>query len=381
MRLAFVKKRFSLHGGAEQYLRTLLGELKKDGHELHVFANRWADDAGFTFHKVGILPLSSFLSVISFSKNSAHMLRHRQFDCIISFERTEYQDIYRAGDGCHRAWLAIRRDAESLYKRLSFGINPMHRYTLALEKKIFAETPLIVVNSVMVKRQIERYYGTPESKIIVAYNGVDLKLFSRHNRAKQRAGVRNTLGIGEIDKVILFVGSGFRRKGLETLICALPEVKQALQGERLVTLVVGKGASDEYWQRAKRLDVQENVSFLGPQAGIERFYAAADLFVLPTLYDPFSNACLEAMASGLPVVTTRNNGAAEIIEEGMEGFVTDSVTDPSELARKIVLALTDAENMGMRARSKAEQLSIDRAAGELIDVIKRVAGSLKQVRV
>ena len=105
---------------------------------------------------------------------------------------------------------------------------------------------------------------------------------------------------------------------------------------------------------------------------MEKFYAAADLFVLPTIYDPFSNACLEAMASGLPVITTLNNGAAEIIEEGIDGFVTLSVTDPDELARKILAVLADTARMGMKARVTAEQFSIDEAAGTFIDVIRRV---------
>jgi UDP-glucose:(heptosyl)LPS alpha-1,3-glucosyltransferase len=374
MRLAFVKKRFSLHGGAEQYLRTLLGELKKEGHDLHVFANQWTDEAGLTYHKVGIVSLSSFLSVLSFSKNSAKELKNELFDCIVSFERTEYQDIYRAGDGCHRAWLGIREAIEPYLKRVSFRINPLHRSTLSLEKKIFDTTPLIVVNSFMVKEQIQRYYGTSESKMAVAYNGVDLSFFSPLNRIKWRAEVRNTLGIGAQDKVLLFVGSGFRRKGLETLIQSLPEVKRELPGERLVTLVIGKGDSAEYRRVTKRIGVEDSVLFLGPQGGIERFYAAADVFVLPTLYDPFSNACLEAMASGLPVITTRNNGAAEIIEEGIEGFITSAITDPSELARKTVPALADAEVIGLKARAKAERFSIDRAAGEFMALIKRKTG-------
>jgi UDP-glucose:(heptosyl)LPS alpha-1,3-glucosyltransferase len=374
MRLAFVKKRFSLHGGAEQYLKTLLGELKKEGHDLHVFANEWTDEPGFTFHKIGIVQATSFLSVLSFSKNSAKALRRERFDCIVSFERTEYQDIYRAGDGCHRAWLEIRSEVEPSHKRLSFSINPLHRYTLSLEKYIFEKTPLIVVNSAMVKDQIRRYYGTPEGKITVAYNGVDLNKFSPANRKRWRSEMRQNIGIGEHDKVILFVGSGFRRKGLETLIRSLPEVKRSLAGERLAAIVIGKGDSDSFRQTAKRLGVEGEIMFLGPRADVEKFYAAADLFALPTIYDPFSNACLEAMASGLSVITTRNNGAAEVIEEGMEGFITSSVIDHSELARKIVLSLSDAESMGMRARAKAERHSIDKAASEFMDLIKRKAG-------
>ena len=107
----------------------------------------WTDEPGFTFHKVGILPVTSFLSVLSFSKNSAKALRRAKFDCIVSFERTEYQDIYRAGDGCHKAWLEIRSEIEAAYRRFSFSINPLHRYTLSLEKNIFQNTSLIVVNS------------------------------------------------------------------------------------------------------------------------------------------------------------------------------------------------------------------------------------------
>jgi UDP-glucose:(heptosyl)LPS alpha-1,3-glucosyltransferase len=186
--------------------------------------------------------------------------------------------------------------------------------------------------------------------------------------------MRQAVGLGDHDKVILFVGSGFRRKGLETLIRSLPNVKKSLHGERLVTIVIGKGDTDLYRQTAKRLGVEDDIIFLGPRSGIEKFYAAADIFVLPTIYDPFSNACLEAMASGLPVVTTRNNGAAEIIEEGKEGFVTASITDSSELAGEIVMAFANAQVIGMRARAKAEQLSIEKSASAFIGIIRRVCG-------
>ncbi|HMK61288.1 MAG TPA: glycosyltransferase family 4 protein [Dissulfurispiraceae bacterium] len=362
MRLAFVKKRFSLHGGAELYLKTLLGALRKEWHDLHVFANSWTDEPGVKFHKIDIIKAGSYMSVRSFSRNSAKTLRREKFDCIVSFERTEYQDIYRAGEGCHRAWLDLRSEIEPAHKKLTFKLNPLHRYMLSLEEKIFKNTPLIVANSNMVREQIHRYYGTSLDKIAVAYNGVDLTKFTPANRSEWRLRIRSELGIADAARVILFVGSGFRRKGLEMLINALPAVKKAFKGERIVVVVIGKGDSSSYTETATRLDARDNILFLGPRSGIEKFYAAADIFVLPTVYDPFSNACLEAMASGLPVVTTRNNGAAEIIEEGKEGFVTSSITDSSELADKVVLSLNDAVNMGMRARARAEEFSIEDAA-------------------
>jgi UDP-glucose:(heptosyl)LPS alpha-1,3-glucosyltransferase len=374
MKLAFVKKRFSLHGGAEQYLRTMLVRLQKDGHDLHVFANRWTGEPGFSFHKIGIIPATSFASLVSFSKNAAKSLYNAKFDCIISFERTEYQDIYRAGDGCHRAWLEIRQQLEPVYKKISFGLNPFHLYTLSLEKRIFGSTPLIVVNSGMVKKQIQHHYGTSENKLVIAYNGVDLSTFSPENRDKWRSEVRSSFGIGQHEKVILFVGSGFKRKGLGTLLSALPEIRRELQGEKFMALIVGKGDSGEYMKYAEQMGISENMKFAGPQSEIQRLYAAADIFVLPTIYDPFSNATLEAMASGLPVITTKNNGAAEIIDHGKDGFVTDSITDPDELARNIILAFANAPDVAMRARAKAEQFSIEDAARVFVDLIKRFKG-------
>jgi UDP-glucose:(heptosyl)LPS alpha-1,3-glucosyltransferase len=372
MRLAFVKKRFSLHGGAELYLRTLLGELKKEGHDLHVFANDWTEEPGFRFHKVKIIQATSFLSVLTFSKNAASALKQDKFDCIVSFERTEYQDIYRAGDGCHRAWLGIRKEFEPAHRRISFKVNPLHFYTLALEKKILADTPVIVVNSMLVKKQIMKYYSTPSEKIIVAYNGVDLDVYSPENRLRWRAGMRRALNIRDQDKVVLFVGTGFRRKGLETLIRALPEIKTGSK-EKIIALIAGKGDNAFYSGLAARQGVLENVMFLGTQPEIQKYYATADIFVLPTIYDPFSNACLEAMASGLPVITTRNNGAAEVLEQGKDGFVTNSVADHAELAEKIILALGDAGHMGVRARAKAEQFSINVAAEKFMVLIKKAA--------
>jgi UDP-glucose:(heptosyl)LPS alpha-1,3-glucosyltransferase len=372
MRLAFVKKSFSVHGGAELYLKTMLGALKLEGHELHVFANKWALDPGLIFHKVDILRAGSFLSARSFVKKSARQIESKNFDCVVSFERTECQDIYRAGDGCHRAWLEIRTDFESAYRRLSFRINPFHRYILALEERIFADTPLIVVNSKLVKKQIQQYYGTPDNKIAVAYNGVDLEVYTPDNKSKFRTGLRQAYGVSDSDKVILFVGSGFGRKGVGTLIKSLPQV-QSNSKERVFALIVGKGDAAGYQALAKRLGVSDNVIFAGAQPDTARYYAAADIFVLPTIYDPFSNACLEAMASGLPVITSKNNGVAEIIEYGKEGFVTSLLNDSAELADKIVSAVQDSEAMGKCARKKAEEFSIQRAAEEFMRLIRITA--------
>jgi UDP-glucose:(heptosyl)LPS alpha-1,3-glucosyltransferase len=368
MRLAFVKKKFSIYGGAERYLQTFIDSLLKAGHEIHIFANEWTETPGVVFHKIGVWPLGSLSSVASFNRNVAKAGQKGPTpDCTISFERTVGQDIYRAGEGCHAEWLDIRRGVEPLHKRLSFRINPLHRFMLRLERRIFTETPLIVANSEMVKRQIVKHYGVSEEKIVVIYNGVDLERFSPANRPHWREETRRFLGLEEKAKTLLFVGTGFVRKGLPTLLRAMAR----LNDEDLHLLVVGRGDGSPYRRLLSRHGLADRVRFLGPQKEIEKFYAAADLFVLPTLYDPFSNATIEALAAGLPVITSRNNGVAELVENGKEGFVLESLFDAGELAERIRDAMKNPLELGENARNRVLGFPIARATREFTEVIQK----------
>lgn len=372
MRLAFIKKKFSIHGGAERYLQTLIRQFKEAGHEIHIFADTWTEEYGIIFHKVNILPLSSLLSNLTFNINANSELQslnsRLKFDCVISFERTTCQDIYRAGEGCHAEWLDIRAKTAPLYKRLSFKINPLHISLLNLEKKLFHTTKLIIANSKMVKEQIVRHYKVPEERISIIYNGVDLMRFTPENKDKWRKDIRCSLNVSEGSRILLFVGSGFERKGLKTFIDAVSLIKS----NDIRALVIGKGDIKKYKAAAFRHGISDKIVFLGAQADIEKFYAAADLFVLPTLYDPFSNATLEAMASGMPAITTRNNGAAELIEDGREGFVTTDLFNAQELADKVNLSLNNLKAMGENARKKAEAFPVGMAVKEFIEVISQV---------
>jgi UDP-glucose:(heptosyl)LPS alpha-1,3-glucosyltransferase len=369
MKLAFIKKKFLIHGGAERYLQTLTGHLRKEGHEIHIFANQWAGKEGIAFHKVGVVSLNSFLSTVTFGRNAARAIKKDlEFDCVISFERTNCQDIYRAGEGCHAEWLKIRATIEPLYKKMSFKLNPLHLALLDIERKLFSDTRLIIANSRMVKDQIVRHYSVPEERLATIYNGVDLVRFSQDNRERWRRVVRERLGISDGSKLVLFVGTGFRRKGLGTLIDAISLAKD----EDLKVLVIGKDNFGSFRKRAERKGVDDRIVFLGPRKEIEEFYGAADIFVLPTLYDPFSNATLEAMASGLPVVTTKNNGAGELVENGQEGFVVSSLFDALEFSEALRWPLQDLKEMGEKARRKAELFPIERAADEFTEAIKKV---------
>ena len=220
----------------------------------------------------------------------------------------------------------------------------------------------------MVKANIIKHYPAAGGKIHLIYNGVDLRRFTPENKVKWYEKVRNDLALRHNAKLLLFVGSGFKRKGLQVLIEALSFV----ENKDTHLLVIGRGHADKFKALADRHGIANRVIFVPPQAEIEKYYAASDLFVLPTLYDPFSNATLEAMASGLPAITTRNNGAAELIENGREGFVLDNMFDPLELAADISAALENTQVMGEAARQKADGFSIDKTACAFAEMIEMV---------
>jgi UDP-glucose:(heptosyl)LPS alpha-1,3-glucosyltransferase len=366
MRLAFIKKKFSVHGGAERYLQTFLGQLAGSGHELHVYASRWDGGDTAVFHHVPHVSCGSLVSVASFNRNVRRVIAlGPRPDCVISFERTNCQDIYRAGEGCHAEWLRIRRTVDPLFKRLSFAVNPFHRYMLDLERRIFTDTPLIVANSRMVGRQIMDHYGISEGRIRVVYNGVDLERFHPAGREIWRSEIRSRYKIPEEALLLLFVGSGFARKGLLQVVRAF----KRLDLPDLYLLAVGKGDPQEALRLVPDERIRSRIIVAGPQKEIEMFYGAADIFVLPTLYDPFSNATIEAMAAALPVITTCNNGVAELIENGREGYVLGSCSDANELAEAIRLVMSNHEAMGRHARARAALYPVAEAVGNFVRLV------------
>lgn len=368
MRIAFVRKAYTPYGGAERYLNQLMERLRLQGHEVHVFANRWeaghpdetqAEKGGPIFHRVPMISSPSFLEALSFAWSSRRLLLEQTYDIIHSFERTLYQDVYRAGDGCHREWLFQRRRLDPWFKRNTYALNPLHRALLYLEKGLFRSARLkkIIANSRRGKEEICRHYGVPPEKIEVVYNGVDLESFHPGNATLYRKSLRKEFRMPAEALVILFLGSGFRRKGLRSLLETLPLVKKEVP--QVVLMVAGRDRIQEYREQVRRLGCERNVLFLGPTQRAREFYATCDLFALPTIYDPFSNACLEAMASGIPVLTTPTNGVAELIEDGKNGFVVQDPLDASEIGRRILDFFSSGDKTGIGGRARKTVLPLD----------------------
>jgi UDP-glucose:(heptosyl)LPS alpha-1,3-glucosyltransferase len=384
MKIAFVRKAYTPYGGAERYLRQLMERLWLQGHEVHVFAHRWEpgrpaesqEEKGLPiFHRVPMISSPSFLEALIFAWSSRRLLQEETFDIIHSFERTLYQDIYRAGDGCHREWLIQRRKLDPWLKRNTYALNPLHRSLLYLEKALFQSPRLkkVIANSRRGKEEIRRHYGVPAEKIEVIHNGVDLENFHPSNVTLYRKSLRKEFRVPAEAPVILFLGSGFRRKGLKGLIDCLPLVKKEIP--QVVLMVAGRDRVQEYREQARRLGCERNILFLGPTQRAREFYATSDLFALPTIYDPFSNACLEAMASGIPVLTTPTNGVAELIEDGKNGFMVRDPLNATEIGRRVLefFSYPDRAGIGERARKTVLPLDLD-------SVVQRMLQTYEEIR-
>lgn len=353
MKLAIICRPFVFHGGLENATAGLIGELVRQGHEVHLFSTAGQPDVpGLKVHRLTVIRAPSLARVVSFALAAKAAVTRDRFDVVQSHERTLVQDVYRAGEGCHGAYLDVKAERLNPLKRAALRANPYHRALLSLERKIFSPsgTRQIVAISRLGKAEIQRLYGLAESRVAVIYNGVDQERFRPAHRERYRMGIREALGIPQEAWVVLFVGSGFERKGLAPLIEGFALVRD--RESRLV--VVGKGDVAPYRALASRLGVAEGIVWAGARADVERYYAAADAVALPALYEPFGNVHLEALASGLPVLASSRAGGSEVVSHGKNGWIVQNPEDPHAI-REGLEALRDA-GQGWRDMARAAAL-------------------------
>jgi UDP-glucose:(heptosyl)LPS alpha-1,3-glucosyltransferase len=274
VKLAIICRPFSFHGGVETATAGLMGELVRRGYAIDLISTRRQPDvAGARVRRLPVVAGPSIVRFVSFALAARAVVRGSRYDVVQSHERSLAQDIYRAGEGVHRAYLeAMGRPR----------VQPFHRLVCAVERRAFtlASARHIAAISRRDKAEIERRFGTPPDCVSVIYNGVDLERFHPDNRERYRGPVRAELGLAASDRAVLFVGSGFARKGLGALVDALA----LSQGPRWRLVVAGKGDTAPYRARAAALGVDDRITWLGPRRDVERLYAAADVAALPARY-------------------------------------------------------------------------------------------------
>lgn len=361
MRIAIIRRYVHGLAGVEGYALRLIYGLKKMGLEVGVIAEKFMPENGVKFYPVRC---SSILKNITFNRLFQEILKRERFDIVHSLERTWPQDIYRAGEGCHIEFIKTLPLKEKL--------NPKNLLTLYAERKTFLHSRYVMANSERVKREIIRHYNIQENRIVVIYTGVDIEKFNPKVSTLRRY-TRKEMGLGEKDFIILFIGSGFRRKGLLFLLKGFAR----LDIPYAKLLIAGKGNASPYMRLADALGIRKKIRFLGLVKDIVPLYGASDLLVLPSLYEPFSNVCLEAMACGVPVLTSRINGISEILEDGLGNLIIENPFNAEEIACKITMFASEdlRRDFSIKVRQRVEQFSF---SSHLNDVVRLYELVLKE---
>lgn len=365
MKIAIAIRLFSPEiGGVEGVARALASGLVRQGHEIHVFTSEPKDCAldGVTIHRVRGWQFSSIAKTLSFPYFAKKAIAEQHFDIVHAFTRMPGADIYRLADPPQKAHL--ERNYQGL-KRIFAKLSLRNRTILRLERQIYEDhRTTLVTNSYRTRRDLERYCAVDGSRVSVIRNGVDPDRFHPGLRKEYRQAILDELGIPEEARILLFMGNDFRRKGLTQTVQVL-EILQGRQPDEapIHLIVVGLERSPTFRRDVAARGLSPSVHFMGRCKNSERFYGAADVFILPTREDPFANTILESLASGVPVITTRTNGAGEILESPLEGTVVASADDCDAMAEATWNLLQSKDPTAIRhaCRSRAMQYSWDQA--------------------
>ena len=377
MKIALVHLRHAQTGGTERFLNHLARHLAVLGHDVAIVCRRHAaaPHPAVRFEVLRSPALGASWRLLAFGRAvEAHVARGG-YDVVLGLGKTWTHDVVRLGGGLQATYLR-RAHEETLTpgKRLLGAGRLKHRLALAIEKRALAPGAArrVIVNSEMVRSDVLATYPLPPERVAVIHNGVDLELFHPRRRAQEGAGLRATLGLDARAPVVLFLGTGYGRKGLDVLLAAFARVLRSRPDARLLVAGYDSGRA-RYEALAERLGLGPAARFLGGRSDPEACFAAADAYALPTRYDPFANTTLEALASGVPVVTTAANGGAEVLAGPDAGAVVEPEAGALAEALLPLLAPEGRARHAAAARACAERHSIESKLALTTEVLEEAA--------
>jgi UDP-glucose:(heptosyl)LPS alpha-1,3-glucosyltransferase len=363
------------NGGAERYSLTVMERLAARGWDTHIFTRRMPDHVSAQpgarnsiVHLFKGKKTPRFFRHIAFQNWLRGAVAGQKLDFLLSLERTLPNDIYRAGGGVHRVWRDIQLESASPLCRALASLDPSHAQMLRAEKAVFNvdNTRMVICNSQMVADEVVRCYAYPRERLRVVPNGVDGEKFSIGDNAAARAKA----GFAPDELAVLFAGSGFWRKGADTALRILAQW-QKISRHNLRAVFVGRAESDAFEKLAQELGLKSTVLFAGaqPPAAMPDWYRSADVFLFPTRYDPFANACLEAASCGALVATSNRNGFAEHLTPETGLVLLENIED----AARALEAMCDARPAREAVRKSISHLTLDAHIEKLLAVFEEAA--------
>ncbi len=324
-------------GGIERCVLEAVNFLSSQGHDVQLYTSDWDRDAlsaGVHVHAVSLPAHGSLLRLLSFARQSRKAMAALPPGTVhAAFGVQSPPGGVMWVPSVHKAWLEASKTQRNWRGRLKQKLNLNHPALLKLEREYFAgpHPPKLIALTDQVKADLMRFYAVPSEAIAVLPNGYSATEFNTQRVFKHRAAMREQLSYGPQDKVVIFVANELERKGFGPLLRAVA----LLQDPDVALLAVGRLNPKTYADEIQRLGLAGRVRFAGPSGDVATLYAAADVFALPTQYEAWGLVIVEALACGLPVVTSRLAGAAITVQEGVTGSLLDNPNDPAEIAAKL----------------------------------------------
>ncbi|MBN2225219.1 MAG: glycosyltransferase family 4 protein [Deltaproteobacteria bacterium] len=343
LKIALIIDKFDYRmGGAERYARDLAEGLVREGHEIHVFCRRGQSSReGIVVHLIPAITYPKYLRLLTFVRGVRKHLNKDDFDIVHGLGYNPGVTVLNPHTGVEQSWIegddqSRESSAALLWARLVRFLTPRRHLILSLQRRQYRDSGVraVIAISEKVKSDMMRFHPVDDDRIEVINNGIDIQRFNPKNRDRYREAARNKLGLATDEILILTVTNNFRLKGIYPAVRMLPALMKRVKVPFRL-LIVGRDDSGPYQRQAERLAVSDRVVFMNYVEDVAPLYAAADIFFLPTFYDSFALVALEAIASGLPVVTTKNAGAAAVIESRDMGWVVDDPRDHEALAEAL----------------------------------------------
>ncbi|MFC1513305.1 glycosyltransferase family 4 protein [Thermodesulfobacteriota bacterium] len=372
-KIAIIVPKYGLVGGGEQFVFELTERLASNPrYQFHVIANQWQrGGASIIFHYVPIITFPKWLTTLSFACFANYLALKIGVDLIHTHDRVLAADICTLHSIPHYFWVkkVRRKKIPSLF---DFATSWTEKH-LANNKRCQWFLPV----SSQAAEETLRVYPSLRKRMKVVHPGVDIERFCPPVDLAERQRLRAQFGFMEHEIVVLFVGMNFEVKGLDTVLAGVALANQHPDSaSTFKVLVVGKGDREKYQAQAERLGISELVTFAGIRDDMPSLYQASDIFTLLSFYDTFGMVVTEAMATGLPVLVSRNVGAKDLVAEGQNGFVIDPGV-PDLVCRHLLRMASSSVRraMSIASRETAISHSWDEMARQMEDVYEQVLRS------
>jgi UDP-glucose:(heptosyl)LPS alpha-1,3-glucosyltransferase len=368
MKTAIIMPHFSANvGGAERFAISVIRRLALRGHEVHVVAEDGTGTGGVKFHRARLTECADVVAGLA-------------PDITVDWGLHVYADLHRLGGGTHQEFLRYNLLGRSwlgrFLKHLEYSLAPKHRRTICAQNSFcLAPNTHFLAVSRFAAEQLHRTVSVPRECVRIVHNGVSLVRFENGKMATFRADTRARLGLQNNMVAFLFVAHNLRLKNFGLLERISWSLSEQIPNARLI--VLGK--------RAPKVRAP-CIIYAGMTTKPEEYYAAADVLLHPTYFDACSNVVLEALAAGLPVVSSNLNGSAELIDNGYNGFVLPVTGRAAEIEKQwltviaqLVADASERKRISRRARELAARHSMDSYVTRFEAYLQEIAVSLGRI--